>query len=153
MHNSSCAAATQQEMGSYLVTLVHKAQHQLCICLRQVELYWPLAPCLLIFMMGNLEAQNQRLSTDDDQSVAPAPLPAAVWVWARPLVAGMQHAPDACQSEGWQEAKDCASQQCIMQQPDCGQGVSQLLHLVLSCCLDLDNSWQQSTCCNPLVDL
>lgn len=110
MHSTDFGAATQQEMGSYLVTLVHKGQQQLCICLRQVELYWPLAPCLLIFVVGYLEAQNQRLSADDDQPVAPAPLPAAVWMWARPLVAGMQQAPDACQSEGWQEAKDCASQ-------------------------------------------
>ena len=128
MHSTDCDADTQQEMGSYLVTLVHKAQHQLCICLRQVELYWPLAPCLLIFMMGHLEAQSHRLSADDDQPVAPAALLAAIWVWARPLVAGMQQAPDACQSEGWQEAKDCASQQSIMQLPTCGKGVSQLLH-------------------------
>ena len=88
----------QQEVEPYLVTLDHKVKHQLCICLWQVELYWPLAPCLLIFMVWYFEAQHHRLPANDDQSVAPAPISAAVWMWARPLVARMQQASDACQS-------------------------------------------------------
>ena len=53
-------------------------------------------PCPLILMVRQSECHLEGLLADDDQPVTSAALLGAVWVWARPLVVGMQQASDAC---------------------------------------------------------
>lgn len=67
------------------------------------------APRLLILVMGEVEAEAWLLRCAKQELIAMAqgPMP-AIWVEARPLVAGEHKGPDAGQPDGGQVPKDHA---------------------------------------------